>query len=217
MSEQQQIEADLVALAAEQFKDDGYTVVREPSPSSLPAALREFHPDAIAIGKRPFVIIEVVREGARDTDRIIRMQRAAKTAGDWNLHLILDRAERKQALEQVPVQTIASTLANARKLIEVDTRAALLLGWASFEALARIMEPSRFAKPQTPGRIVETLASDGVVTPTEAAKLRRLADARNAVVHGDLRMQPSITDLATFFQVLDRLQKAASRKRPVAT
>ena len=62
MSEHQ-AEADLLALAAEQFAEEGYTVVREPGANSLPAPLRELHPDAIAIGKRPF-----------ETRRLARLQ-----------------------------------------------------------------------------------------------------------------------------------------------
>jgi hypothetical protein len=217
MNEEDQVEADLLTLAAEQFKDEGYTVVREPSANALPTALRALHPDAIAIGKHPNIVIEVVREGAQNTERVIRLKRATEEAGDWSLHLILDRGERKHGLDQVSVQTISRALATARRLVDVDTRAALLLGWASFEALVRAMEPSRFAKPQTPGRIVEALASDGVITPSEASKLRSLANTRNAVVHGSLRTQPSEADLEDFFRVLSRLQRAIARKRVTGT
>jgi uncharacterized protein YutE (UPF0331/DUF86 family) len=213
MSEQQ-AEADLLALATEQFAEEGYTVVREPGASSLPAPLRDLHPDAIAIGKRPFVVIEVVREGAQNAERVIRLQRAAQEAGDWNLHLILDRGERKPGLDQIPAQIISSTLNQARKLLEVDTRAALLLSWASFEAVARAMAPTRFAKPQSPGRIIESMASEGIVTPSEASALRKLATSRNAVVHGDLRVAPPTNELEKFLRVQERLLKRVDRSPP---
>ena len=78
----------------------------------------------------------------------------------------------------------------------------LLRGWATFEALARYLMPEEFSKPQTPGRLVEKLAFEGYVTPSEADLLRRLAAIRNSFIHGDLNQSVSNTELETFIGIL---------------
>src|SRR4051812_12341812 len=89
--------------------------------------------------------------------------------------------------EIVPIETIKGVLGDAEKLLKAEQfPAALLLCWAAFEAFARNQLQSTFARPQTPGRIVEILAGDGILTPTEADKLRLLARQRNNFIHGAL-------------------------------
>ena len=45
---------------------------------------------------------------------------------------------------------------------------AMLMAWATFEALARALLTKQFGRPQTPGRLVQTLAAEGYLTPSEA-------------------------------------------------
>jgi len=69
----------------------------------------------------------------------------------------------------------------------------------------RALLPRKFTRPQTPGRLVEELASVGYVTPDEADLLRRLADLRNSLIHGNLLASPRSQDLAQFVAVLKSL------------
>lgn len=64
--------------------------------------------------------------------------------------------------------------------------AALMMAWAALEAISRALLPERLARPQPAGRLVEVLASEGLITPSEADPLYRGVELRNAVVHGDL-------------------------------
>jgi uncharacterized protein YutE (UPF0331/DUF86 family) len=101
-----------------------------------------------------------------------------------------------KASGEVPIASLSSieqTVANLDKL--ADARAALLLAWASLEAIARNLEPSETTRPQTPGRVVELLAAGGFVTPTQAELLRNMADIRNQVIHGNVDLQPSAGQL----------------------
>jgi uncharacterized protein YutE (UPF0331/DUF86 family) len=74
--------------------------------------------------------------------------------------------------------------------------AALLTGWAVFEAAARALLPSSFPRPQPAARLIETLASEGHVTPDEADRLRGISRTRNEVAHGRLDLTPSRDDVA---------------------
>jgi hypothetical protein len=47
--------------------------------------------------------------------------------------------------------------------------AGLLMGWSTFEALGRTSMPDDFARPQSPGRLLQLLAQEGYVTPGEAS------------------------------------------------
>ena len=60
------------------------------------------------------------------------------------------------------------------------------MAWSTFEAIGRALLPARLGRPQTPARLVEVLASDGIVTPQEAEVLRRASAIRNVVVHGGI-------------------------------
>ena len=84
---------------------------------------------------------------------------------------------------------------------------AFLLAWATFEAIARVLIPSQMQRPQTPGRLVQVLASEGYLTPTEADSLRLLADKRNKLIHGELRTRISKSEVNRIADVLSMLVK----------
>ena len=64
--------------------------------------------------------------------------------------------------------------------------AALMLAWATLEAVGRALLPEQLARPQPAGRLIEVLASEGLLTSSEADGLRRAVDVRNAATHGHL-------------------------------
>jgi hypothetical protein len=100
--------------------------------------------------------------------------------------------------------TIADSLKSMKNALATDGASPdiLLRGWATCEALARYLLPTFFSKPQSPGRIIERLAFEGFITPSEADVLRKLAKIRNSFVHGDLEQAVVISDLETFIQIL---------------
>jgi uncharacterized protein YutE (UPF0331/DUF86 family) len=103
-------------------------------------------------------------------------------------------------------ETIKARIDELRELGDKEhLEPALLLGWATFEALARATMSHEFRRPQSPGRIVEILAREGHVTPSEADSLRRLSDKRNKLVHGELQVRVSKDEIQAFVGVLDAL------------
>jgi uncharacterized protein YutE (UPF0331/DUF86 family) len=57
------------------------------------------------------------------------------------------------------------------------------MGWSIFKAAST---PQTLERPQTTGRLLEVLASDGAITPDEADELRQIARLRNEAAHGRL-------------------------------
>jgi hypothetical protein len=203
-----QTEADILAATARKLEEEGYDVVVGPSASLLPDALKPFRPDGIAIGKSPNLVIEVANEGPRDAKRVADLQRALKATPDWRLHLVLGGGSPSLEIAQADERSIAAVLDRASKLIVAEPAAALLLAWAALEALSRSRMPHDFARPQSPGRIVERLASEGIITPSEATLLRSMAMKRNTFIHGDLAQRAATAELESFLSLIQRLMNS---------
>lgn len=210
-----QTAADIFAATASKLTEEGYDVIVEPSASLLPDALKTFQPDGIAIGKSPRLVIEVAHEGPRDAARVAQLQQALKDVPDWKLHLVLGSAASSPDIAQADEASIALVLERASKLVLTDPEAALLMAWAALEALGRSRRPDDFARPQSPGRIIELFASEGIILPSEAAFLRIMAAKRNAFAHGDLKQSASTSELERFMGIILRLISSPDLHNPV--
>jgi hypothetical protein len=198
-------ESEVLEATARKLTAQGYDVILSPSPSLLPAALDGFRPDAIALGMAPKLLIEVTREGTQNAKRVAELQSRLKGSGDWKLHLVLISGTRSSDPAVMTDGTIAAALERAKLVAEVDARSALLGCWAAFEALSRARMTDVFARPQSPGRIVERLASKGIVSPSEADDLRNWSRKRNDFVHGGLDVVVSVDDVSAFANLVQRL------------
>ena len=81
--------------------------------------------------------------------------------------------------------------------------AALLLGWAVLEAIARSAFADRLSKPQAAASTLEMLAFDGYVSPSEADEIRTVIDLRNRVAHGDLTVRLAKDAIDRFVEIID--------------
>jgi hypothetical protein len=205
-----QTEADILEATARSLEEQGYDVFLEPMASLLPAPLKSLNADGIAIGREPKLVIEVAQEGSRDAQRVAAIQRALKDAPDWKLHLVVGLAPPSSRPAMVDVNDIANVVDRASRLARTEASAALLMAWAALEALGRAHKPDDFARPQSPGRIVERMASDGLITPSEAEFLRAMAAKRNAFVHGDLMQPIPVADVERFLRLLNALLEPAA-------
>lgn len=200
-------QAALLSATVRRLTEQGYDVVVEPSPSFLPLGLQKWRPDAVALGKEPKLIVEIASESARAATRIADLQEALRSEPGWKLHLVLDRASDTPPVAHATDQQIGEVLDNALRVAEVDARAGLLMGWAAFEALSRANRPGDFVRPQSPGRLIEQLASQGEVLPSDAHFLRSMANLRNAFIHGDFTQSASNADLERFLALLNSLRR----------
>jgi hypothetical protein len=122
---------------------------------------------------------------------------------DWELHVVYAHPEDSDSdIPIVSKQTVLEHLDRLDASIDaMGLTAALLTGWSVFEAAARTQIPASLTRPQRPDRLVETLASEGYVTPDEADHLRRLSSTRNEIAHGRLDLTPSREDVAQLIDV----------------
>lgn len=199
-----QLALDLIDLQARKLAEEGYTVVREPEPVTLPPELRDLRPDAIAIGASPPLLLEVVQQGGGSSDRIAQIHKAI-AGTNWALQLILDSSPQGARLPAAELGEIEGLVKSMRQVSEIDPRAGLLMGWSALEAFARQLDGDRFSKPQSPARVVEQLAAMGLALPQQASELRDLALLRNHFIHGGLGIQITRSQTDRFAQILSEL------------
>jgi uncharacterized protein YutE (UPF0331/DUF86 family) len=186
---------------------EGYEVFVSPAPPLAPAFLKDFRADAIAFGKDKNLVIEFVHESSSDGQKLERVSDLIRDRPDWELRAVL--VSPATAPKSLAVQSAEAIAENIEEMAQLTAggflRAALLLGWASFEAVARALMTEKFEKPQTPGRLIGLLASEGYLTPSEADRLRELARARNAFIHGELDTEISENEVRSFSSILTTL------------
>ena len=61
MNESELAESGVLDKHEQSWIAQGYKVVRRPSKATLPAFLERFSPDAILLGRKPNVVVEVVQ------------------------------------------------------------------------------------------------------------------------------------------------------------
>src|SRR5690606_18244153 len=116
----------------------GYRVVRRPTKSDLPAFLADYEADAVAIGPKGNIVVEVVTKGSPTAQaKIRRLREMLADHPDWRLEVVSGG----QGERQVPIASMSAIDRPVDALNKLtDPRASILLAWASLEAIARHLE-----------------------------------------------------------------------------
>ena len=185
-----------------------YEVHTESLADHLPRFVGEYRPDAIALGRPKNLAIEVNLEGMPAKSAPDEVRRRFDEDSDWDLRVYYARP--KRAAEPMEPVSLSSIDASIREVEELSGKGleqlALLRAWATLEALGRKLLPGKFERAQTPGRLVEVLAFEGNLTPTEADLARNLLTDRNRFIHGSLDVEIDPSDLARFAETLKELR-----------
>jgi hypothetical protein len=198
-----------------ELEADGFRVVIHPKQETLPTFLQGYQPDMVAYKDNKNLAIEIAaRAPAAPDSKLKERVLRARFAGhpDWELRFVYAPPFNSDAnIPVVSKQTVSEHLDRLDASVDaMGLTAALLTGWAVFEAAARALLPSSLTRPQPPARLIETLASEGYVTPDEADMLRRLSRTRNAVAHGRLDLTPSRDDVASLIAVTRSILEPAA-------
>lgn len=201
------IETEILDRLVPELAAEGYEVYLHPNKALRPSFLGEFSPDAIAFRSDKNLVVEVLRKSNEASKTLSHVRSLLQGHDRWELRVVwVDPAESGNRPEVQKADAIRAHIVGVRSLTSAGhLEAALLMAWATFEALARALIATQFQRPQTPGRLVEVLAAEGYLTPTEADMLRKLAAARNRLAHGELDVQATRDELAAFAKVLQSL------------
>lgn len=191
------IEAQLLEEIVPKLEADGFEVFLQPSGSILPRFLKNYRPDAIARRGDKKLAIEVKQQSKGNELSIEKIAGLFHGQDDWDFRVFW--IPNKTEGVSVDLQKPSTIRKQINEILELSNQghqsAAFLVGWATLEALARSLLKDQVSRPQTPGRVVELLASDGMLTPSEADVLRSLISKRNNFVHGDLKVRITKTDV----------------------
>jgi REase_AHJR-like/Protein of unknown function DUF86 len=203
----QLIEREVLSNALADLREQGFEVFLEPSGRLLPAFLRELKPDAIATKGNKGIVVDVEWSPSRGPSKVSKFRNALSQHEEWELRVLLLNATDPQAdLPQQTIDRLNTTLLEINHLKDNGFNTpAVLLGWATFEALGRSLLEGQLTKPQSPVRVVDQLAKEGFLTPDEADSLRSLAKKRNRLIHGDLGIEVSETEITFFVELLSLL------------
>jgi uncharacterized protein YutE (UPF0331/DUF86 family) len=200
-------ELEMLQRLVPDLEAEGYEVYIHPNKPMVPAFLGNFEPDAIALREDKNLVIEVLRRSPGASKKLERITTLLQGQKKWELRAVwLEPTGDREAPQIQTVEAIDKRIEEIKKIAAADhIEPAMLLAWATFEALARIAQTKQFNRPQTPGRLVNVLASDGFLTPTEADRLRMLAEKRNKLIHGELQLRVSKQEMEDFTSVLVRM------------
>ncbi len=205
VTEEQVLQREIARLESE-----GYDVFLQPRAPLVPDFLGDYVPDAVATGNGKKIVLEVARSSKLGSEKLKEVAARFARQREWELKVLL--VTPTSAGEALPVQSrqaIDGALEEVDRLQSVDAlRAAFLLAWATFEAEGRASIAGKFDRPQTPGRLVQVLGQEGLLTPAEADRMRILSDQRNRLVHGDLGTQIGSDDLRWLISILRKMANA---------
>ena len=198
-------EGDALDLMEPRWRKLGYTLIREPKGEQLPSFLRGFAPDAIAMGPEPALVIEVLHRQSPSAETKVRQLRDLLDDQEgWRLEVVFVSPD-GAPLESVTFQEIRAALAEARSLSERDTRAGLLMAWATLEAIGRQLEPGLAMRSLSTGSLIDLLISTGHAPQVEGALLRRMGDLRNVIAHGQINLEPEPSDVRRLIELAEEI------------
>lgn len=198
-----------VQEAADRYESEGYDVTVEPSRDELPAFLRPFHPDIIAVRQGRSVAVEV-----RSANKIRRLDywrefaEAVKHNPQWHLELISSPSEIEASEAEALSQTEILSLLHESEQIERSgvLNASLLLAWSAAEAAIRIvLERYNVESPDVqPAALISRSFTDGLLGREEYDFLLYCMRKRNTIAHG-FRQDITAEDLSKLRQVTQDL------------
>jgi uncharacterized protein YutE (UPF0331/DUF86 family) len=200
-------EATMLDNLVPQLEAEGYEVYLQPPRSLLPSFMRDYIPDLVAFGTPKNIAVEIKRPGTGTDKNLAGISAMFEGQEDWDLKIILmSPTSETKPLKPQSSKQIQEIIAEARTLSRNGHhRPALLIGWAIFEAIARILAERRFAKPQTPARLINVLAEEGFLTPSEFDELKILAEKRNRLVHGEIDTSVNEDEIKSFIKIIEML------------
>ncbi len=192
----------------------GYRLIRQPKAADLPAFLSRLRPDAVAVGKAPNLLIEVLTgRGAprAESAKVEQLRDLLVDHPDWRLEIVYANSTALSP-PQMSSESIRRRIDQIRQLAQTDGAAALLLAWSTLEAVARALEPDLASRSLTPSSIIELLIGQGYLLQSEAKDLRQSGQVRNAVAHGQIDYDVPSTVTTRLLEVVSRMVDVLDRR-----
>src|SRR5262245_47317262 len=185
-----QTEGRVLVLLRNRYEADGFSFIEHPDRADLPAFMQGYQPDALALGKDKSIAIELKLRRDADSEKSLKaISERFRGQPLWEFRVVYGDEVEDQPIAAPTPEQMRVQLEEAENLLARDhPRAALVLGWAAVEAIARSLSADFPASgSRTMRQAIELLEHLGRLRFREAQELRRLIPLRSKVVHGDFQ------------------------------
>ncbi len=187
------------------FEGEGFAFTTHPRSAELPTFLGSYVPDAIA--RRGGLNVAIaLKAGPSPRRTLAGIRKLFDGRRDWKLHVVIpgSDAQRPAAIAPADPFEIRKSLREMRDLLSGGhVRSAFVMSWSLLEAALRSAGDPKTFEPLTPGTVVQALAMNGLVDAETEGRLRGLIDVRKRIMHGDLRVEPSPSDVAIILSAIE--------------
>ena len=182
----EQLQLDLLV---DEFRRQGYTVVREPELDFLPG----FRPDLVATKDGDNKVIEVKsRSSLLHNDRIEEIALAVRSRPGWSFELrIIGEPEALDAPQGAISYEIEGILSRINEAEQANvaglSSAAFLLAWSAYEAATRELLAVHGVKNESitnTRHLFDQAVYHGVLSREDYSSLTKMMKFRNAMIHG---------------------------------
>jgi uncharacterized protein YutE (UPF0331/DUF86 family) len=183
--------SSLLAVANE-YKEQGYRVVIQPTREDLPEFLAAFKPDIIAYGNDENVVVEVkTRHMLAESDYLPALADTINSIPGWRLDLVasnppaaLTVAQDVEELSRAEIQDLLATVHELSSMTQEE--AATLLAWSATEAALRLVAKKKGVQLESdqPMFIIKKLFSLGILSREDYELFYEGMRLRNVIVHG---------------------------------
>jgi hypothetical protein len=186
------LEKQRARAIAEEYRNQGYEVIEEPSPGQLPDFLAGYHPDILIRKGDESIIVEVKSRLSLAKDHEVQeLARILQQKPHWTFELaVVGEGEQFPAPEEArPLDRddILRGIETAGRLFELGFfEAALLLAWSTLEATVRLLieEEGIVLSRLNPSYILKQAVMNGVISRDDYNSLINIMEYRNALIHG---------------------------------
>lgn len=190
----QELESELERQVADRYRRQGYEVITEPPPKSLPFDLGFYRPDMLVnLPNGEHYLVEVKSPGGYlNVERLRDIARTVAEHQGWRFFVVADPdrlpdGNGAERWEPLTLPQIRSRLERVDNLIGLEEEeAAFLTLWSLLEALLR----RRAEDVQLPverleaSSLVNHLYSQGELSMQQYDAIKELVSVRNAAAHG---------------------------------
>ncbi len=211
---------------AQEYRDQGYSVLTAPHQVDLPPFLQDFHIDLIADNGDEKVVVEIrTTEALRQDATLSRLADVVNEKLGWRLDLIVT-GPRNGAKSQAtgPLLNQSQMLDRLNLVTTLTDRqqydAALLLLWSAAESILRSIAKQEKVRLQSepPAYIVKQLYSLGLLDKEDYDALEDAVPLRNAIVHGFQPKQLGTTQVTHLLKTVRKLiQSSEMAAEPAKT
>ncbi|WP_404438076.1 hypothetical protein [Bradyrhizobium daqingense] len=210
-TEAEKREADILRTLRGRYEQRGYTFIPHPTADLVPSFLRGYRPDAIAVSDKGSIVIEV--KAAKTPAAQKSLQQIARLVADrpdWKLEIYYAGDFPRAAYQRPSPDEVSRLVEEVHSLIGAGfLRAAVVMGWAAIEAIVRGLRAGSesASAPMMPSASVEWLVSSGHLDPAAGRALRQMIRLRNAIVHGDQKLNMTGNETDVLVNALEGLAR----------